>query len=156
MKRLPLMLAALIGVAVSAPAQRARAPQIRERSAVHVRPVSSSAARASQATARYRTARSVTSSRSALRSSRRVVADRLEARLRGRPSGFSGCGRWVTQSQRVLVPGYWDRRYVPAAQGWVLDACGLRILSALTPATYQDVWVPARYEIQRRRVWVRY
>ena len=156
MKRLPMMLAALLGVAVSAPAQRTRAPQARKHAAAQVRPVSGSAYRAGQATARYRPARGVAASRSGLRSARGVVAGSLDVRLRGSSSGVAGCGRWVTRTQQVLVPGHWGRRYVPATHGWVLDVGGLRLWGILTPAGYQDVWVPARYETQRRRVWLRY
>ena len=146
------MLAALLGVAVSAPAQRTRAPQARKHAAVQARPVSGSAFRERLSAARYRPARGVAAPRSA----RGVVAGSLDVRLRGRSSGVAGCGRWVTRTQQVLVPGHWDRRYVPATHGWVLDVCGLRIWGVLSPAGYQDVWVPARYETQRRRVWQRY
>ena len=103
MKRLPMILAALLGAAVSAPAQPTRALQARKHAAVQVRPVSGAALRAGQAAARYRPARG-------------VFAGSLDVRLRGRSFGVVGCGRWVTRTQQVLVPGHWDRRYVPATR----------------------------------------
>jgi len=56
----------------------------------------------------------------------------------------------------VLLPGYWDERHVPARYGWVYDACGNGRWGLVAPASCERFWVPARYETQRRRVWVRY
>jgi len=62
----------------------------------------------------------------------------------------------VTRLDEVLLPGHWDLRYVPAVYGWSRDGCGGRRWGVVAPAGHRHVWVPARYESQRRRVWVRY
>ena len=155
MKHFPLMLATLLGVPVSAPAQDARSGRSSSRY-VATRPAPSQAYRQGQQPASApRSARRVAGARVSApgRRAARVVAPgpRRASTVRG-PFGF---GRWVTRCEQVLVPGRWERRLVPAVYGWVYGACWDRHWGVVSPASYQQVWVPARYETQRRRVWVR-
>ena len=137
MKYIPMIMAALIGAAVSAPAQDVRSGRLSGRYA---------AARTAPSQA-YRQGQSVG------RRASRVVSPSLRraATLRA-PFGR---GRWVTRCEQVLVPGYWARQPVPAVYGWVYGACGGRHWGVVTQAGSRQVWVPARYETHRRRVWVR-
>ncbi|MCR9247793.1 MAG: hypothetical protein NXI31_22425 [bacterium] len=64
-------------------------------------------------------------------------------------------GYWRTVCERVLVePGRWHRQYVPAVYGWLYDDCGHRYWGIVTPACYERVWCPPRYENRNRRIWV--
>jgi hypothetical protein len=140
MKQLLLLSAALIGLALSAPAQRVRQGASRSGPAATPRPEAHYVAR-----------------RAHLRVPVRAVGRGLSERgrvvcARG-PLSF---GRWEVCWERALVPGSWQTRTVPAVHGWVLDGCGRRVWAVITPATCERVWVPARYETQQRRVWVRY
>lgn len=134
-----LFVAALLGAAVSVPAQfqergrHASNHRDRARAAVPVRTVQRRAAPVSRVA---RHAGRVTG--------RRVVG-----------GGHESHGHWVTRCERVLVPGYWDTRHLPAVYGWVYDACGHRHWGVIRPARCERFWVPARYEMQERRVWVR-
>ena len=152
MKHLTILLAALMGAVVSTPAQSLRSSHGREPAAVTVRPASGASHRRGPSTSRYQPARRVSVSRAAPSRTRSVSGRVSEVRSAARV----GFGRWVTRCEQVLVPGYWDRHYVPAVHGWVLNVCGVRVWGVVSPAGYRDVWVPARYDTQRRRVWVRY
>lgn len=150
MKRFPLLLAALLGVVVSVPAQN-------RRSGRHPGQVVSvqTKARGSIANQAFRQGRPVSGTRAA----RRVGIDRRGYRngsRDGRGFGRRSYGRWVTRCERVLVPGYWDRQHVPAVHGWLYDSCGRRYWGIVQQACFQRVWVPARYETRNRRVWVRH
>ena len=35
-------------------------------------------------------------------------------------------GRWETVEEQYLVPGYWDEQHVPPTYGWIRDHCGHR------------------------------
>lgn len=146
MKRFPLLfVTALIGLVVSAPAQRShegRAGRQNRGTVVHQqsRVDHSRSARQSRHVGSVRDARPT---RSARRSHRAPVRQRTH-------------GHWVTRCEQVLVPGYWTTEHVPAVFGWVFDSCGHRHWGIVTPACSRRVWVPARYETQSRRVWVRH
>ena len=144
MKHFPLLLAALIGFAVSTPAQSARYGRHHRGEAVTVRSASRHVAQRVQPVA---TTRAVQRGRIA----RGAFVGRAVRSCA--PRAF---GRWELRCERVLVPGFWETRTIPAVHGWVLDACGFRVWGVLTPARCERVWVPARYETQQRRVWVRY
>ena len=140
MKQLLLLSAALIGLAVSTSAKRVRSGASR-----------SGPAAASRHAAHYVARR--THARAPVRAVARGLSERgCVVRARG-PLSF---GRWEVRWERVLVPGSWQTRAVPAVHGWVLDGCGRRVWAVITPATCERVWVPARNEAQQRRVWVRY
>ena len=144
MKHFPLLLAALMGLAVSMPAQSARYGRQHRGQIATVRSASHHVAR-----------RAVP-----------VATQRSAQRSRVARSGFVGrtvrsCaprvfGRWELRCEQVLVPGFWETRSIPAVHGWVFDACGFRVWGVVTPARCERFWVPARYETQQRRVWVRY
>ena len=140
MKQLLLLSAALIGLAVSTSAQRVRSGASRSGPAAAPRPAAHYVARRTHA-------------RAPVRAVARGLSERgCVVRARG-PLSF---GRWEVRWERVLVPGSWQTRAVPAVHGWVLDGCGRRVWAVVTPATCERVWVPARCEAQQRRVWVRY
>jgi len=150
MKRFPLLLAALLGVVVSVPAQNRRAGRQPGR-VVTVQP----AARGPVHNQAFRQGHPV----SVTRSARRGVVDRRAYRngyRDGRGYGRRSYGHWETRCERVLVPGYWDRQHVPAVYGWLYDGCGRRYWGIVKPACVERVWVPARYETRSRRVWVRH
>jgi len=63
-------------------------------------------------------------------------------------------GHWQTVYEEVLVPGYWHEEHVPATWGWIYDSCGHRRWGVVAPASCRRVWVPARYEMRSRQVWV--
>lgn len=144
MKRMILLSAALLGVALSSPAQRARPTSSPSAVCSSPRPVARYVARA----ARPRAVAPV--------APRGPIVTRG---VRGREvfdSRSFGRGHWELRCERVRLPGYWDTRAVPAVHGWVLDLCGARVWGVVAPARWQRVWVPARYESRQRRVWVRY
>ncbi|MFN3243935.1 MAG: hypothetical protein ACE37K_20685 [Planctomycetota bacterium] len=169
MKRFPLLLAALLGVVVSVPAQNRRSGRHHQGQVVTVQP----AARGPVQNQAFRQGQPVSGSRSARRGGvdRRATRNVNRGAIRsGRHDGRGvsrrsygrhdvhrrSFGRWETRCERVLVPGYWDRQHVPAVFGWIYDSCGRRHWGIVTPACYQRVWVPARYETRSRRVWVRH
>lgn len=176
MKRFPLMLvAALLGVAVSVPAQfndhgrsgrqsRNGAAVSQQRSAVVPRPVRSTngaVGRQVQPVQSYRTGQvgRVTHNGNAGRgpSAGRVVLPIPIPVAVGRSGSHRhNHGHWENRCEQVLVPGYWDVQCHPATYGWVLDFCGHRVWGVVEPAHNHRVWVPARYETQTRRVWVSY
>ena len=150
MKRFPLLLAALLGVVVSVPAQ-SRSGRLHKGQVVSVQP----AARGPIQKQAFRRGQPV----SVTRSARRVGVDRRAYRNGFRDGRGIGCrsyGRWETRCERVLVPGYWDRQHVPAVYGWLYDSCGRRYWGIVQQACFEQVWVPARYETRSRRVWVRH
>ena len=55
-------------------------------------------------------------------------------------------------NERVWIPGYHKRVYVPAQYGWVYDSCGNRTWGVVRAACHERIWVPGRYEIRQRRV----
>lgn len=56
--------------------------------------------------------------------------------------------------EQVWVEGFWREDYVPAAYGWITDACGHRRWGVVQPAHTCRVFVPGHYETRTRRVWV--
>ena len=149
MKQLPLLLAVLLGAAVSA--QSVRSAQRHHTRVVASKPAQRSVV-ARSAVGHGRPVATRRSFGSSL--SRVVVAGAVRGFVdRCAPRSY---GRWVTRCEQVLVPGYWDERHVPAVYGWVVDACGRSRWGVVRPASCERFWVPARYETQRRRVWVRY
>ena len=153
MKRFPLLLAALLGVVVSVPAQVQK-----HRSGRHNRGhvvVAQPATRGPiQANRPFRQGQPVA-----------PVAQRggrhghvVTGNHGGGPilRGLGGHGHYETRCEQVLVPGYWETRCVPAVYGWIYSGCGHRSWGVIKPACHEQVWVPARYETQTRRVWVRH
>jgi hypothetical protein len=63
-------------------------------------------------------------------------------------------GYWRTVCEQVWVPGCYRTEYVPACYGWVYDGCGRRYWGIVAPACHRQVWVPGRYETRTRRIWV--
>ena len=153
MKHSPALLAALLGAVVSVPAQTAR--YVAQRS-VTARAASCQAHGQAQSATGRSSVRRASAQRPAsvrLGATRGGSRDVLRVQRARVPVGF---GRWVTRFEEVLLPGHWDLRYVPAVYGWVRDGCGGRRWGVVAPAGHRHVWVPARYESQRCRVWARY
>lgn len=152
MKQLFLLSVALLGFAVSTSAQLARPGRSRSGEAATARPAARYVARSSRlgAVRRARTAPSIV-----LGGSGSPRARRAGARVYQRCAPLAG-GRWELRYERVCVPGYWETRAVPAVEGWVLSLCGVRVWGVVTPPRCERLWVPARYEMRQRRVWVRY
>ena len=158
MKRFPLIfVAALLGAAVSMPAQFAKQGRaLRDRTGVAVKhqlnqgDVRHKNVR-SRRTQRGHSRRAPAPVRQVSRTVRRVgrAIERSTHRV-----GRGGRGYWETRHERVLVPGYWDRQFVPARYGWVYDSCGRRSWGIVCDAHYDRVWIPARWESRPRRVWV--
>lgn len=63
-------------------------------------------------------------------------------------------GHWETVCEEVLVPGYWHEEHVPPTYGWVRGHCGRLEWGMIDPGGCRQVWVPARYEHRSRQVWV--
>jgi hypothetical protein len=63
-------------------------------------------------------------------------------------------GHWETRCEQVLVPGYWHEEHVPPTYGWTYDHCGHRHWGIVDPGGCRRVWVSARWETKTRRVWV--
>ncbi|HZN42030.1 MAG TPA: hypothetical protein VFD82_24735 [Planctomycetota bacterium] len=63
-------------------------------------------------------------------------------------------GHWETRCEQVLVPGYWCEEHVPPTYGWIWDHCGHRHWGIVDAGGCRRVWVPARWETKTRRVWV--
>ncbi|MCK5945006.1 MAG: hypothetical protein KAI24_23665 [Planctomycetes bacterium] len=145
MKRFPLLLAALIGVAVSVPAQNRRHGRHPQGQVVTAQP----AARGPVSQQAFRRGQPIQNSRPTRRGQ---VIDRGSRGNRG--FGRRGHGHWETRCERVLVPGYWDRQHVPAVYGWIYSGCGHRHWGIIKPACFESVWIPARWETRSRRVWV--
>jgi len=176
MKRFPLLLvAALLGAAVSVPAQfQNNGRSGRESRGAVVVPQQSPRGQASQRATRPsrniqnpRTALPVASRSAHVSDNRQVgrvghvrtvsVVVRPVPVLVGFDSGRRHShGHWQTRCEQVLVPGYWDIQYHAAVFGWVLDSCGHRSWGVLEPAHDHRIWVPACYETQTRQVWVCY
>jgi hypothetical protein len=63
-------------------------------------------------------------------------------------------GHWQTVSEQFLVPGFWRDEHVPPTYGWVVDCWGRRCWAMVDPGGCRQVWVPARWELRTRQVWV--
>ena len=63
-------------------------------------------------------------------------------------------GHWQTVEEQYLVPGYWDEQHVPPTYGWIHDHCGRRHWGIIDHGGCRRVWVPARWETRCRQVWV--
>lgn len=64
-------------------------------------------------------------------------------------------GHWETVTETVLVEaGHWHEEVVPPTYGWVYDHCGHRVWGVVDPGGCRTVWCPPRYENRCRRVWV--
>lgn len=63
-------------------------------------------------------------------------------------------GYWKTVCEEYLVPGYFTEEHVPPTFGWVYDHCGHRVWGVVDPGGCRQVWVPARWETRTRQVWV--
>jgi hypothetical protein len=135
MKRFPLfLLAALLGAAVSAPAQVV----IEGRLGRHLRGavvIGNQHDRGHRDHDRIRVDRS----HQHCEPIRRIPAPR---------------GRWETVEEQFLVPGYWDEQHVPPTYGWIYDHCGHRHWGIVDQGGCRRVWVPARWETRCRQVWV--
>ncbi|MBL9077314.1 MAG: hypothetical protein JNL08_07420 [Planctomycetes bacterium] len=139
MKRFPLfLLAALLGVAASAPAQLTLEGRI-GRAVVG----------------------KVTIGDDGHRGHREHRSDRDDRGHRGRrPAEPVRClppiprGHWQTIEEQVLVPGYWQEQHVPPTYGWITDRCGHRHWGVVDAGGCRRVWIPARWETRCRRVWV--
>ena len=178
MKQFPLLIvAALLGAAVSVPAQLQsnglhgrlnRGVTTAQKSSPRA-PIASRSARVSRSAQSQSVVRKVQTVRS---TQRRGYAFHNGALGRYRASGQvvrstkarSGSGRlystshghWVTRYERVFVPGYWDVERHPAQYGWVYGFCGIRQWGVTKPAHNHRIWVPGRYENQACRRWVCY
>ena len=75
--------------------------------------------------------------------------DHVEHSRRVLPSGH-----WHTVEEKVLVPGHWHEQHVPPTYGWIHDGHGHRCWGIVDAGGCRRVWVPARWEIRTRRVWV--
>lgn len=134
MKRFPLFcVAALLGVAVSAPAQRITIDGAIGRHLVGSVTVSARDHDHREHGRRDRPRRHVEPVR------------RPAPRLRG---------HWRTIEEQVLVPGFWHEQHVPPTYGWITDRCGRRHWGIVDPGGCRRVWVPARWETRTRRIWV--
>jgi hypothetical protein len=172
-----LIVAAILGAAVSVPAQLQHNGLAgrHSRGPVSVAQVQPSVKSANRTARMPRNSRSVSASKSfgaARRSQSRVGGVRNAENGRYRTSarysnsasirlGFgrrshSSHGHWVTHRERVLVPGYWAVERHAAEYGWVYDSCGHRQWSVINPAHNHRVWVPSRYENRSCRRWVCY
>lgn len=131
MMRFPLFcVAALLGVAVSAPAQISIEGRI----------------------GRHVTARVVVDQRDHDHGASRRGSRRHEAPVCRIPAPPRG--HWDTVQEQYLVPGYWNEVHVPPTYGWVFDSCGHRYWGVVDAGGCRRVWVPARWETRSRRVWV--
>ena len=63
-------------------------------------------------------------------------------------------GHWETRCEQVLVPGYWHEEHVPPTYGWIRDYCGHHHWGVVDAGGCRRVWVPARWETKSQRVWV--
>ena len=63
-------------------------------------------------------------------------------------------GHWTSVEEQHLVPGYWQEQHVPPTYGWIVDSCGHRRWGIVDAGGCRRVWVPARWETRTRRVWV--
>jgi hypothetical protein len=63
-------------------------------------------------------------------------------------------GFWQTVQERVWVPGYWHEEPWPPVHGWVRLACGRMHWGVVAPGGCHRVWVPPRWELRSRQVWV--
>jgi hypothetical protein len=63
-------------------------------------------------------------------------------------------GHWQTICEQVWIPGYWREEHVPPRYEWVTDACGHSRQVLVDGGGCRRVWVPGRYESRSRRVWV--
>jgi hypothetical protein len=63
-------------------------------------------------------------------------------------------GHWETVQERYLVPGYWSEQHVPPTYGWIVDSCGHRRWGVVDAGGCRRVWIPARWETRSNRVWV--
>lgn len=74
--------------------------------------------------------------------------------VHGRYTPVRARGHWQIVHEQVLVaPGYWSEEHVPPTYGWVTDWCGHRHWGVVDAGGCRRVWVPARYETRARRVW---
>lgn len=63
-------------------------------------------------------------------------------------------GYWQTVQERVWVPGFWHEERLPPVYGWVRLACGRLHWGVVDPGSCRRVWVPPRWELRSRQVWV--
>lgn len=63
-------------------------------------------------------------------------------------------GHYQTRVDRVWVPGYTDKVWVPARYQVSYNACGQRIKTLVSPAHWQYVNRPGYYENRQVQVWV--
>lgn len=63
-------------------------------------------------------------------------------------------GHWDTIYEDVLVPGYWHEEHVPPTYGWIYERCGARHWGIVDAGGCRRVWIEARCERRARRVWV--
>lgn len=71
----------------------------------------------------------------------------------GRHTPVRARGHWRIVEEQVLVPGYWREQHVPPTYGWTIDRCGHRHWGVVDAGGCRRIWVPARYETRTRRVW---
>lgn len=178
MNKLACIVLALAGLSVSVPAQGRRAAADRDGSSHRATRVERSGTRIDRArrvgsiadnrvrrssrsagpadligSRRTVTNRGQRSRRSAAREGLRRSRNRLDRLGRGVLRGL-GAGRYETVRERVWIPGYNERIWRPAEYGFRYDACGARIRFVVREGCFENVWVPGRYEVQTRRVWV--
>ena len=72
-----------------------------------------------------------------------------------RRAGHRQRGRWETHYEQVLVPGYWHVEHLPATYGWIYSGCGHRHWGIVDRGGPRRTWVPPRWERRAQRVWVR-
>ncbi|MCB9879879.1 MAG: hypothetical protein H6835_19990 [Planctomycetes bacterium] len=63
-------------------------------------------------------------------------------------------GHWETITEQVLVPGHWEQQHVPPSYGWIYSGCGHRHWGLIDRGGCRNVWIPDRWETRCRQVWV--
>ena len=63
-------------------------------------------------------------------------------------------GHFEDRTETVLVPGYTERRLVPAEYQTEVQSDGTTIQRKIRDAYYEDYSAPERYETRTTRVWV--
>lgn len=76
--------------------------------------------------------------------------------VRWRVANESDCdtGHYRTVTRRVWVEGHRRTVWIPAEFAWSYDSCGRRVRVCVRPGRYETVCEPGRYEYRTERVWV--
>lgn len=137
MKHFPLFVAALLGLAFSAPAQHSSVRHGGQGGRGPAPIVSSRGGEQHGAHQRGPV----------------LVQPRPMVRPIARLSHHRG-GYWQTITEQVLVPGHWEQQHVPPSYGWIYSGCGHRHWGLIDRGGCRNVWIPDRWETRSRQVWV--